>query len=131
MDGDAGRGGDVVGKIGDVVAVGVSVNGGEDSEGEGGEEEEGEEDEKGEIFEGARAVIVGDLKELGLVFFSFGDGSYGWFKSGIWFREEGLRGGGVVVGVIGGGVHGGDAAEKAVVVGLDWIGLFDLIAHLS
>lgn len=124
-DGDAGRGGDVVGEIGEVVAVGVAVDGGEDSEGEGGEEEEREEDEKGQIFERARAVIVGDLEVLGLVFVSFGDGGYGWwFKSGIWFGEEGLRGGGggLVMGgggrVFGGGVHGdgGDAA----------VGLFDL-----
>lgn len=65
--------------------MGVSVDGGEDSEAEGAEDEEGEEDEEGQILESTRAVIVGDLEVLCLVFFSFGDGSYGWFKSGIWF----------------------------------------------
>lgn len=63
-DGDAGRGGDVISEIGELAAMGVSVDGGEDSEAEGGEDEEGEEDEEGQIFNGTRAVIVGDLEVL-------------------------------------------------------------------
>lgn len=46
-DGNARRGGDVISEVVELAAVGVSVDGGEDSEAEGAEDEEGEEDEEG------------------------------------------------------------------------------------
>lgn len=65
--------------------MGVSVNRGEDSEAKSGENEKAEENKKGQIFEGARAVIVGDLKIWRLVFFSCRCGSYRWVESWVWF----------------------------------------------
>lgn len=63
--------------------MGVSVDGGEDSKAESAENEEAKEEKKWQIFERTRAIIVGDLKILRLVFFGFGDGSYGWFERWI------------------------------------------------
>lgn len=54
--------------------VGISADGGKDTESEGGEDEEREEEEEGPVFEGAGAVIVGDLEELGVVIAGLGSG---------------------------------------------------------
>lgn len=49
--------------------IGVPIHNCEDAKAESAENDEQKEDEKGEVLEGSRPVIVGDLEELGLVRF--------------------------------------------------------------